>query len=117
MDKVFIEQLEVLAVIGVYDWEQQIKQKLVFDIELAWDIKPAAQSDDVDLTLDYANVSELVEAFVVAHPVALVETLAQQVADMLLEKLSVPWLKLKLAKPGAVPNARSVGVIIERTAH
>jgi len=116
MDHIFIEQLEVIAVIGVYDWEQKIKQKLVFDLELAWDIRPAAQSDDVSLTLDYAEVSDRVTTFVLSKPVALVETLAEQVAAMLLNDFSIKWLRLKLAKPGAVANARSVGVVIEREA-
>lgn len=116
MDKIFIEQLEVISVIGVYDWEQEIKQKLVFDLELGWDISAAAKNDDVELTLDYAAISDRVSAFVQSKKPALVETLAEEVATMLMQEFSIKQLKLKLAKPGAVVNARSVGVIIERSA-
>ncbi len=68
MDLVFIEQLEVIASIGVYDWEQEIKQKLVLDLEMAHDNRPAALQDDVMLALDYAAVSQAVTDFVSSQP-------------------------------------------------
>ncbi len=114
MDIVFIEKLTVMAVIGVYDWEQQRLQKLVFDLELGWDNRQAAASDDVADCLSYADVAEAVMSFVSSRPFALVERVAEEVAGLLMQRFGVPWLRIRLSKPGAVPQARSVGVIIER---
>lgn len=114
MDLVFIEKLEVLTTIGVYDWEQQIKQKLVFDIEMAHDNRPAAGADDVRLALDYAAVSHAIIDFVANGRFLLVERVAEDVAMLIQTQFGVPWLKIKLSKPGAVPQAYAVGVVIER---
>lgn len=114
MDLVFIEQLEVITTIGVYDWEQEIKQKLVLDLEMAHDNKPAAQSDDVQFALDYATVSQAVTDHITEGRFLLVERVAEEVADLIMTRFSVPWIKVKLTKPGAVVNARGVGVVIER---
>ncbi|MDX8000073.1 bifunctional dihydroneopterin aldolase/7,8-dihydroneopterin epimerase [Xenorhabdus sp. Reich] len=114
MDIVFIEELTVIATIGVYDWEQTIKQKLVFDIEMGWDNKHASSSDKVDHCLDYAKVSESVISHVERQNFALVERVAEEVADILLNQFHSPWVRVKVRKPGAVTQAKSVGVVIER---
>ncbi|MCS0198761.1 dihydroneopterin aldolase [Vibrio alginolyticus] len=114
LDKVFIEQLEVITTIGVYDWEQQIKQKLVLDIEMAHHNKPAGKSDDVQDALDYSQVSEAVLNHIENGRFLLVERVAEEVAELIMLRFSVPWVKIRLAKPGAVPQARAVGVVIER---
>lgn len=114
MDIVFIEQLTVITTIGVYDWEQTIDQKLVFDIEMAWDNSIAAGSDDVTDCLSYADVSETVINYVSGGRFALVERVAEEVAELLLTRFNSPWVRLKVSKPGAVAQATSVGVIIER---
>ncbi|WP_434356981.1 dihydroneopterin aldolase [Parasalinivibrio latis] len=114
MDTVFIEQLEVIMTIGVYDWEKTIKQKLVLDIEMAHDNRPAAQSDDVSLALDYAAVSERVTSHLTDKPIELVERVAEEVASLIMTEFGVPWIRVRVAKPGAVVNARAVGVTIER---
>ena len=114
MDRVFIEELSVFAQIGVYDWEQQIKQKLVFDIEMAWDCRKAAQTDDVQYCLNYAEVSQFVLDYVQSKPFLLVERVAYEVAEKLHTRFGVPWLRLKLSKPNAVPQAKSVGVVVEK---
>lgn len=113
MDIVFIEQLSVITTIGVYDWEQTIEQKLVFDIEIAWDNRKAAASDDVSDCLSYADISERVIAHVEGK-FALVERVAEEVADLLLETFQSPWVRIKVSKHGAVARAANVGVIIER---
>ncbi|MBV4367154.1 bifunctional dihydroneopterin aldolase/7,8-dihydroneopterin epimerase [Erwinia sp. BNK-24-b] len=114
MDIVFIEQLSVITTIGVYDWEQTISQKLVFDVEMAWDNRKAAASDDVNDCLSYADVSEAIIAHVAGGRFALVERVAEEVATLLLTRFSSPWVRIKLSKPGAVAQALQVGVIIER---
>ncbi|RXJ70504.1 bifunctional dihydroneopterin aldolase/7,8-dihydroneopterin epimerase [Veronia nyctiphanis] len=116
MDLVFIEQLEVITTIGVYDWEQEIKQKLVFDLEMAHDNRPAANNDDVTLALDYATVSEAVIELVANGRFKLVERVAEEVAALIQTRFGVPWIRVKVSKPGAVAEARAVGVVIERGA-
>ena len=114
MDIVFIEQLSVITTIGVYDWEQTIEQKLVFDIEMGWDNRKSAKSDDVNDCLSYADISETVIGHVEGQRFALVERVAEEVAELLLKKFNSPWVRIKLSKPGAVVRAANVGVIIER---
>jgi len=114
MDKVFIEGLEIQAQIGVYDWEQRIRQRLRFDIEMGFDNRPPSASDDIADTLDYKAVSKRLQAYVEQTSFALVESLAERCAQLILDEFKVPWLRLKLSKPGAVRNAQTVGVIIER---
>ena len=116
MDKVFIEHLEVITTIGVYDWEQEIKQKLVLDIEMAHDNRVAGKSDDVADALDYAQVSSAVLSHIENGRFLLVERVAEEVADLIMARINVPWVKIRLIKPGAVPQAKGVGVIIERGA-
>ena len=113
-DKVFIEKLEVITTIGVYDWEQEIKQKLVLDIEMAHDNKPAGKSDDVEDALDYSKVSTAVIEHIENGRFLLVERVAEEVAGLIMMKFNVPWISIRLTKPGAVPQAAGVGVVIER---
>ena len=114
MDKVFIDQLEVIATIGVYDWEQQIKQKLILDIEMAHDNRPAGLSDNVVDALDYSTVSTAIIEHIESGAFLLVERVAEEVAELIMTKFSVPWVRIRLTKPKAVAQARGVGVIIER---
>lgn len=114
MDKVFIQGLSIQTTIGFFEWEKQIKQTLVIDLELGWDIKPAAANDELAKTLDYATISVDIEQFANENPVDLLETLAERLAAFLMATYSIPWLKLRVGKPGAVHNAISVGVEIER---
>ncbi|QOL25788.1 dihydroneopterin aldolase [Thalassotalea sp. LPB0316] len=115
MDKVFISGLSIQTTIGFYQWEKEIKQTLVFDLELGWYIKPAAENDELDKTLDYAGISIEIERFANENPVDLLETLAHRTAEHLMHKYGIEWLRMKLHKPHAVHNAQSVGVEIERT--
>lgn len=115
MDKVFIEGLEVDTLIGAYDWERGIRQCLRLDLTFAWDIRPAAAGDDLQLALDYAAVHAHVQQFADAAQFQLLETFAERLAQSLLEQFGMPWLRLKANKPGANPAARAVGVEIERS--
>ena len=114
MDIVFVKQLEVMTVIGVFDWEREIKQKLVFDIELGTNIVQAAQSDALADTLDYKAISHAIYDFVEKSEYQLVESVAEKVAELILKEFPVKWLSLTLNKPGAVSVAKSVGIKIER---
>jgi 7,8-dihydroneopterin aldolase/epimerase/oxygenase len=114
MDIVFIEDLRIDAVIGIYDWERRVRQTLSFDIEMAFDNTVPAASDDIALTLNYKDGSKRLIDYVGASSFGLVETLAEQCAKIIREEFGVAWVRLKLSKPGAVRGAKSVGVRIER---
>ena len=114
MDIVYIEGLQADTVIGVYDWERQIRQSVVLDLELAADNRRAAAGDRIEDAVDYAAISARVLSFIGESDFQLIETLAERVAAILLDEFAIAWLRLRLAKPGAVAQARNVGVVIER---
>ncbi|WP_101758221.1 dihydroneopterin aldolase [Oceanicoccus sp. KOV_DT_Chl] len=114
MDTVFIQELTIETVIGIYDWEREIKQTVCLDLEMAHDIRRAAETDDIVYTLNYKAVSDRLIEFISSSEFLLIETMAEQCADIILSEFNVPWLRLRLSKPGAVRKARAVGVIIER---
>ncbi|MEQ9359529.1 MAG: dihydroneopterin aldolase [Coleofasciculus chthonoplastes F3-SA18-01] len=114
-DIVFIEDLAIETVIGIYDWERKIRQKVVFNIQMAGDIKKAAETDTIDHTLDYKAVSKRIISFVEQSEFHLVETMAERAAEIIQKEFSVSWLRIKLSKPGAVTGSKAVGVIIERS--
>jgi len=114
MDIIFLSDLSIETVIGIYDWEREIKQTVIFDLEMAADIRKAASSDHIDDTLDYKSVAKRVIQFVEVSEFQLVETLAEKVAELILNEFEVPWIRLKLNKSGAIRGASGVGIIIER---
>ncbi|WP_447043521.1 dihydroneopterin aldolase [Vreelandella sp. H-I2] len=114
MDRILIEALTVDTVIGVYDWERSIQQSLSVDLVLATDIRSAAATDDLRLTLDYAAICQRIQQFADAHQFALVETFAERLTECLRAEFPITWLRLTVRKPGAVPNAASVGLEITR---
>ncbi len=114
MDIVYIRNLEIETVIGIYDWERKIRQKVTIDLDMAFDIRKAASSDAIEDTLDYKAVAKRLISFVESSEFQLIETLAEQIAKIVLNEFKVSRLKLTLGKPGAVTGARDVGVIIER---
>ena len=114
MDKVFIKGLSIQTTIGFFQWEKEIKQTLVIDIAMGWNTAKAAVNDELAKTLDYADISVAIERFANDNPVDLIETLAERLAGFLMTQYHIPWLKLSIGKPGAVHNAQTVGVEIER---
>jgi len=116
VDHVFIEGLEIEALIGIYDWERRIRQPLVFDIEMAFDNRVPAATDAIADTLNYKAISNRIVEYVSQSSFELVETLAERVAQIVLTEFGVQRVRLKLSKPGAVRGARAVGVTIERSA-
>ncbi|MBC8271658.1 MAG: dihydroneopterin aldolase [Gammaproteobacteria bacterium] len=114
-DIIFIEGLEIETIIGVYEHERDIKQKVVLDIEMTLPESNASSADDLRHTVDYDAVSKLVTSYVIDTQYQLIESLAEQVASLVLGAFATDSLKLKLSKPGAVKNAKSVGLIILRS--
>jgi dihydroneopterin aldolase len=114
MDKIFIHALKTEAIIGIFDWERQVRQTVVIDLELSADIRKAALSDSIDDTLNYKRVAKQVLGFVEASQFHLVETLAEHIAMQIVEDFGVTWVRVALSKPGAIRSSRDVGIIIER---
>lgn len=114
MDIIYINDLRIETVIGIFDWERKVKQMVILDIEMAGDCRKAAASDDVTDTLNYKSVAKRLIEFVGNSEYQLVETLAERCAEIVMNEYDVPWLKLRVNKQGALRGARDVGVIIER---
>ena len=115
MDKIFIHALKTETIVGIFDWERQVKQTVIMDIEFSADIAKAALSDSIDDTLNYKRVAKRVLAFVDESRFHLVETLAERIAMLILEEFGVGWVSITLSKPGAIRGSRDVGVMLERT--
>lgn len=114
MDIVYIRDLKIETVIGIFDWERRIRQTISIDLEMATDIRKAAASDDIRDALDYKAVAKRLITFVGESEFLLVETLSEKVAEIVRKEFNVPWLRLRLSKPGAVRGSQDVGIIIER---
>lgn len=114
MDIIFLSDLRIETVIGIFDWERKIKQTVIFDLEMGADIKKAASTDHIDDTLDYKSVAKRVIQFVEDSEFQLVETLAEKVAELILDEFEVPWVRVRLNKAGAIRGASGVGILIER---
>ena len=116
MDRIFITALAAEAVIGIYDWEREVKQRLEIDLEIWMDLRAAASSDGIEDTLNYKSVAKRVLAFVEASRYRLVEALAGEIARIVLEEFKVARVRVTVHKPGAIRHSRDVGVIVERGA-
>ena len=114
MDIIYLKDLRIDTVIGIYDWERRTKQTVILDIEMGTDISGAAKTDNIEDTLNYKAVAKRIISFVENSEYQLVETLAERIAEILIDEFSIPWLRLSLNKQGAVRGVRDVGVIIER---
>jgi dihydroneopterin aldolase len=114
MDIIFLGGLEIETIIGIYEWERETKQTVVLDIEMAFDIQKAAETDDIQFTLDYKTVSKRIIGFVESSQFFLVEKLITEIANIIRNEFDVPWVKITLNKKGAIRGASDVGIIIER---
>ena len=114
MDKVFIKGLEVEGIIGIFQWEREVKQVISVDIEMEFDNKKAAKSDSIEDALNYKKVGKRVTAFIQKSKFQLVESLAENIAKIILKEFPVEKVKVTLSKPGALRGSKSVGIIIER---
>ncbi len=114
MDTVYIRDLNIDTIIGIFDWEREVRQTVSLDLEMAADIRSAAATDDIDRALNYKAVAKRIIAHVENSDCLLVERLAEEVAGIVVEEFGVPWVRLRLSKPGALRGSRDVGLIIER---
>tara|TARA_B100000768_G_scaffold61140_1_gene59220 strand:+ start:1314 stop:1670 length:357 start_codon:yes stop_codon:yes gene_type:complete len=114
MDIVYIRDLRIETIIGIYDWEREVKQEVSFDLDMAADIRRAAQTDDIQYALNYKSIAKRIISFIQASEFLLVERMAEEVANIVRVEFSVPWLRLRVSKPGALRGSQDVGIIIER---
>lgn len=114
MDIVYIRELRIETIIGIFAWEREVLQVVSLDLEMATDIRAAAKSDDIVDALDYKTISKRLIQFVSESRFQLIEALAEAVADILRNEFGVAWLRLRISKPGALRGAQDVGLLIER---
>jgi dihydroneopterin aldolase len=114
MDVIFLSGLTTDCIVGIWDWERRVKQKVVIDLEMAADVRRAATTDAIEDTLDYKRVAKRLLKFVGDSEFHLVETLTEQIARVVVTEFGVPWVRVKLNKQGAIRGSRDVGIVIER---
>ncbi len=116
MDKIFLSALTVECIVGIWEWERRVKQKVVIDLQMAADIRKAASTDRIEDTIDYKKVAKRLIAFVGESQFNLVETLTERIAQLVITEFGVTWVRVRLNKQGAIRGARDVGIEIERRA-
>ncbi len=114
MDRIFLTDLRIETVIGIWEWERKIRQTVVIDLEMSADIAKAAATDQVEDTLNYKQVAKRLQQFVGESSFQLVETLAEKIAGIIRDEFDVAWVRVRVNKPGAIRGSRDVGVVIER---
>ncbi len=113
-DVIFLHDLRVQTVVGIWDWERKIRQTVSIDLELAADVQKAAKNDHIDDTLNYKKVAKRVIQLVEDAEFRLVETMAETIAQTILAEFDLPWVQVRVNKPGAIRGARDVGISIRR---
>jgi dihydroneopterin aldolase len=114
MDTIFLRDLRIRTIVGIWEWERRMPQVVSLDLDMATDIRKAAGSDHIDDTLDYKAVTRRIKSFVADSRFNLIETMAEQIAGIILTEFGVPWVRVAVHKPWAIRGARDVGVVIER---
>lgn len=114
MDTIFLKDLRVAAVVGIWDWERAVPQTVSIDLEMAADVAAAAARDHIDATLDYKEVTKRIIAFVEDSRFQLIETMAEGIAAIITGEFQVPWVRVTVHKPFAIRGSRDVGLCIER---
>ena len=114
MDKIFLTELKIDTIIGIWEWERKIRQTVIIDLEVSADIAKAAATDSVEDTLNYKSVAKRIQSFVGDSSFQLVETLAERIAGIIRDEFGVQWVKVRVNKPGAIRGSKDVGILIER---
>ena len=115
MDKIFLNEMRVETIVGIWDWERKTKQIVSINLEMGADIKKAAMTDNIEDTLNYKGVAKSIRKFVEDSSFQLVETMAEKIAEIILTEFKVPWVKVRVNKPGAIRGSKDVGVVITRS--
>jgi len=113
-DLIYIKDLRVQTIIGIFGWEREVRQEVSIDLEMTFDCKRAAKTDAIEDTIDYKKITKGIIKFVEESEFQLQETLAEGIANLVKNEYKVGSLKLRVSKPGALRHAEDVGVIIHR---
>ena len=116
MDTIILRDLRIRTIVGIWEWERRLPQVVSIDLDMATDIRRAAGSDHISDTLDYKAVTRRIKAFVADSRFNLIETMAEQIAGIIIAEFGVPWVRVAVHKPWAIRGSRDVGVVIERGA-
>ena len=114
MDTIFLRDLRIRTIVGIWEWERRLPQMVSIDLDMATDIRRSAASDEIKDTLDYKGVSNRVREFVADSRFQLIETMAEQIAAIVIDEFKVPWVRVAVHKPFAIRGSRDVGIEIER---
>ena len=114
MDIVYIKDLRIETIIGIFDWERQVRQIVSLNLEMAHDISKAGATDDIEYALNYKTISKRLQSFIEESDFYLIEKMAEEICRIVRDEFGVPWVRLQLSKPGALRGATDVGLIIER---
>ena len=114
MDTIFLRDLRIRTIVGIWEWERRMPQIVSIDLDMDTDIRRAARSDQIEDTLDYKAVTRRVKSLVAGSSFNLIETMAEQIAALVVDEFGVPWLRVAVHKPWAIRGSRDVGVVIER---
>lgn len=113
-DAIFLSDLRIKAIVGIWDWERKLRQTVSIDLQMGADIRKAAATDSIEDTLDYKQLAKRIQQFVEESEFRLVETLAENIARVALSEFDIPWITVRVNKPGAIRGSRDVGVIVRR---
>lgn len=114
MDTIFLRDLRIRTIVGIWEWERRMPQIVSIDLDMDTDIQRAARSDQIEDTLDYKAVTRRVKSLVAGSSFNLIETMAEQIAALVVDEFGVPWVRVAVHKPWAIRGSRDVGVVIER---
>lgn len=115
MDTLYIDQLAIMARIGVYDWEKQCLQKLIFDLQLVYTRQFCINKTNTSFYIDYTQINQIIINIVNTKHFLLIEEIAEIVSETLIKKFPIiSQVRIRVNKPGAVHNARNVGIFMQR---
>jgi dihydroneopterin aldolase len=114
MDTIFLRDLRITTIVGIWEWERRMPQVVSIDLDMAADIRKAAASDAIEDTLNYKAVTKRIQAFVGESRFDLIETMADRVAAIITDEFGVPWVRVSVHKPWAIRGSRDVGITVER---
>ena len=114
MDIIFLQELKVKTLIGIYPWERNVAQTIQLDLEIALPTSQACQTDNFEDTLDYALVVQRINEVLSQKHFNLLEALVEHVAQIVLVEFKSPWTRISVAKLDAIPGVKKLGIRIER---
>ena len=114
MDLVFIADLRIETRIGIYEWEKTVPQTIQLDLEVGLPGEHAAKSGRIGDTIDYSKIVARIEQLFGEQHFLLLEKAGECIADIVMREFGAPWVKVSIAKLGALRNVRRLGVVIER---